>query len=175
MELHAHDISIDDACNRLSIKESVYVNFDHVWRGQPVRVTMQASRYTYADGMLDDWRTYAEKSRTVKLDGTLGEETTDLARQRLGASLKTEMKSWLYSDAYTNSERRSYFYELRGKIRDARPYSDEPTKRERALIDFFAGKIGKQNVSRLLSICDAYDAFAKALDRGPWEPAKKDA
>lgn len=166
MEISTHEISISDLGGHDGIKESVYLDFPSTWRGDDVIVTLCASRYTHSSG-LSDWQIYGHKVRAAETGSWSSNTYSDTARKRLTDKFSDEVAAWLKTDAYTASEKRAYFYDLLGKVRELRPYGEPPSRNVRRLIDLYSGKLSKDMAGALKSACNRYDAFVVTLNYRP--------
>lgn len=152
----SHYVTLDSR----GVKEEVLLSFSTTWRSKPVTVRMNADRYT-SDGQLINWRVYAERAREGLVDDTHGTALTDLARRQLGDACRPLVKVWLEGEAYTDSEREAYTDAIKRCCQNLRPYSDDPTRDIRELIERFASKIGPVYAAWLRNIATAYDDFSR--------------
>lgn len=146
-------------------KEEVYVEYDAVWRGQPVRLTMAADRYTYADGRWSDWRIVARDAVYVDDDGErdYSRTPTDTARSRLGAEHRTLVSAWLDSPAYAASRVCAVLDALKRDVRELRPY-DHDIARVRARVERYRDELPLVARDALAHTIDAFAAFTAAYD-----------
>jgi hypothetical protein len=146
-------------------KETVDFSYRTEWRGQPVRVDLQADRYRHSSGW-SDWRVYATNSLYVDADGqnmtfTAG-EVTPTAHARLSDACKPDVYAWLASDAYPASRRSAFSVMVENAIREMRPYMSD-LGRERKLLDAARPELDEADFDRLGRALDAYEEFAGIL------------
>jgi hypothetical protein len=155
-EVTSHGVDIATGSHP-GIKEAVYLRFVAPWRKRPVVIAMRADRYTHSEG-LSEWRITPHESYG-------DDKLTDLARSRVAGQLRHEVEAWLTSPAYTESERVAYRWAIKGMVRELRPY-DNPTRTIRATIALYLDKLAENDFHNLLTMCDAYDAFTTAYNKG---------
>lgn len=149
-----HGISIE---GRTTHKENVAHTFLTEWRGQEVTVNMDASRYTYTEGGLTEWRIYA--SRAYLGTSVTGSMVTELARARLSERLMPLVEAWLASDAYAPSAQKAWINAVARIASDMRHDSRDL----RAAIYRYRDRIGDDAARRLTQVADAFDVFQDTL------------
>lgn len=161
--LRSHWITLDEP--GAGSKEEAFFDYDAVWRGEPVRLTMAADRYTYADGRWSNWRIVARDAVYVDDDGQrdYSRTPTDTARSRLGAEHRTLVSAWLDSPAYAASRSRTIGEMLRREVRELRPYATD-IARMRARIAKFDIELTRPVCAALMRALDAFASFTAAYD-----------
>jgi hypothetical protein len=159
-----HYVTLND--HRGDISEQVMITFTSAWRGKPATVRMEASRYTHSSG-LSEWRIFAERVREGMHDAPSGIQLSDTARRQLGDACEPAVKAWLATTAYKASRVVGLVAAIKRKLHDLRPYSDEPTREVRRLIDQYAAELETVpgTLTRLCAMASAYDAFAAVYNQ----------
>jgi hypothetical protein len=133
--------------NRDSLeREEFFPAFTAVWRGEVHHVDMEATRYSFADGELSEWRIFP---RTIR------EGTTDLARKALGEICRPLVVEWLASDAYKASRAQAFARQIANTLREER-YS---TNRTRELLTIWRSELSMGDLGRLAQAASVLDQF----------------
>jgi hypothetical protein len=133
--------------NRVALeREEFFPAFTAVWRGTAYHVDMEASRYSFSDGTLSDWRIFP---RTIR------EGTTDLARKALSDACKPLVLAWLDSDAYKASRAQAFARFISNQLREER-YS---THRTRELLTAWRSELSVGDLGRLAQAASVLDQF----------------
>ncbi len=127
-------------------REEFFPTFTAVWRGAVQHVDMEATRYSFNDGELSEWRIFPRAIR---------EGTTDLARKALGDACQPLVLAWLASDAYKASRAQAFARQIAQNLREER-YS---TTRSRELLDAWGAELGAEDKARLSQAADVLDRF----------------
>jgi hypothetical protein len=133
--------------NRDSLeREEFFPALTAVWRGAVHHVDMEATRYSFSDGELSDWRVFP---RTIR------EGTTDLARKALGDACQPLVMAWLGSDAYKASRAQAFARFISNQLREER-YS---THRSRELLTIWRSELRASDLGRLAQAAAVLDQF----------------
>jgi hypothetical protein len=127
-------------------REEFFPAFTAVWRGAVHHVDMEATRYSFSDGELSDWRIFP---RTIR------EGTTDLARKALGDACRPLVVEWLKSDAYKASRAQAFARFISNQLREER-YS---THRTRELLTAWRSELRASDLGRLAQAASVLDQF----------------
>lgn len=149
--------------------ETVSQRFLTEWRGRPVVVDMEASRYTYtrAGAQADEWsswRIFAQRAKDAPTeDHAWSADLTGTARHRLCDELEPVVSEWLKSPAYATSRTRAFASFVHRQATDLSPHS-EPTKRFREILASYRHELIPIDVRRFENAADAFDHYAAILE-----------
>lgn len=146
-------------------KEELFFYFEASWRKVPVLVTMQASRYTYADGQWSDWRIWSNDARvkTEGANGFRGDPVTELARRRLSDELAPGVEEWLANEAnYIPSRAAAYGRAVGNVARDLTVYGKSTSLR--GALTTHRAELTPEDFDRYTRAADAYDVFASIVN-----------
>jgi hypothetical protein len=148
-------------------KEECFGYFSATWRGQPVRLTMNADRYRHSSGM-SEWRVYCRDAKVIEPDDDRngdwyyhGASVSDTARQRLGEVCQPMMAEWLESDGYVTSRRLAFVRMLKRLASDLAKYNSgsELTR----MLDKYRFEISADQFAQLTRAGIAFAAYCDAL------------
>jgi hypothetical protein len=107
----SHSVSLEYSNGGSVSREECFPVLTATWRGQEIRVQMEANRYVYSDGDWSDWRVFARSCEP---------NVTDTARQALNEVCRPLVLDWLGSDEYTASRSTAFRHMLQHQLREER-------------------------------------------------------
>jgi hypothetical protein len=114
----SHSVSLEYASGSEVTREECYPEITATWRGEEVKITMEANRYVHSSGW-SEWRVFVHRTDPG---------VTDTARAALREACEPIVREWLDSDEYTASRERAFFWMIRRQVQDERYNAGRPVQ-----------------------------------------------